>query len=367
MQFLDFKTKNILFSAIMTIGFCYTAQAQKFVNEFLNIGVSAKAHGMANSMVANVNDGTAGYWNAAGLTDLESPFQINAMHSKWFGGISNFDYFSVAKKFKGQKTSVGAFSFIRLGVDNIANTIQLYAPDGSINYDRVSSFSVADYAGIFSYAQALDEAGKMSFGGSFKIIHRSTGSFAKAWGFGMDAGFKYRMDKFLIGISARDITTTYNTWSFSFTEEEKRVFNQTGNIIPVRSSEFTLPRLILGGAYFGTKSKVGYLIETNLVVSTDGRESAIISSNRFAIDPSLGVELDYLKRVYLRFGMGNVQMVQNPIDIDKKDFEFLPALGLGLKLGRLKVDYALSNVGNASGVLVSHIFSARLDFIPRSE
>ena len=39
--------------------------AQKFVNEFLNIGVGARAHGMFGSVVASCNAGTAAYWNTA--------------------------------------------------------------------------------------------------------------------------------------------------------------------------------------------------------------------------------------------------------------------------------------------------------------
>jgi hypothetical protein len=41
--------------------------AQKFVNEFLNIGVSARAHGMSGAVITSTKDGTAGYWNPAGL------------------------------------------------------------------------------------------------------------------------------------------------------------------------------------------------------------------------------------------------------------------------------------------------------------
>ena len=35
------------------------------------------------------------------------------------------------------------------------------------------------------------------------------------------------------GVSARDITTTFNAWSFSFTEREKEVLYLTKNDIPV--------------------------------------------------------------------------------------------------------------------------------------
>ena len=53
----------------------------KYSNEFLTIGVGARAHGLSNSMVAHVNDVSAGYWNPAGLTQIDVPFQISAMHA----------------------------------------------------------------------------------------------------------------------------------------------------------------------------------------------------------------------------------------------------------------------------------------------
>ncbi|MEK7253297.1 MAG: hypothetical protein AAB316_01010, partial [Bacteroidota bacterium] len=44
--------------------------AQKYSNEFLSIGVSARAQGMGNSVVASIDDVTAGYWNPAGLASF---------------------------------------------------------------------------------------------------------------------------------------------------------------------------------------------------------------------------------------------------------------------------------------------------------
>jgi hypothetical protein len=339
---------------------------QKYVNEFLNIGVGARAQGMSGSMVANTADGTSAYWNPAGLAAVQSPFQINAMHAQWFGGIANYDFVSLTKKFNDVKNGVGSVSFIRFGVDNIPNTLNLVSEDGSVDYNRVTFFSDASYAGLISYAQTIGISGKFSLGGNLKIIHRSTGKFAKSWGFGTDLGLRYQGTHWTYGVNIRDITTTYNSWTFNFTEDEKQVLAINENEIPVQSSEITLPRMLSGAAYRNTYKKLGYLIEGNLVFSTDGRKSALISSENFTIEPSLGVELDYSKRVFMRFGVNNIQKVRSITDPENSDLELLPTVGLGLKLGRLHVDYALSNIGSISGVLVSHIFSARLDFFPKT-
>ncbi|MCZ2101338.1 MAG: PorV/PorQ family protein [Chitinophagales bacterium] len=349
---------TIVFSTYMT------GYSQKFVNEFLNIGVGARAHGMSGSVVASVFDGTAGYWNPASLIQVESDLQINAMHANWFGGIANYDYVSIAKKMSGEQSHVAAFSFIRLGVDNIPNTLNLIGPDGTIDYDRVTSFSAADFAAIFSYARALGEDQKWSLGGNIKVIHRSIGSFGKAWGFGADFSALYKVSpNFTLGVSGRDITTTFNAWSFNLKEDEKKVFQSTNNEIPVSSTELTLPRVIAAAAYTFSKGNFSYLAEIDLNFSTYGTKASVISSNKFNLDPSLGLEVGYADKVFVRGGLGNMQSVINPVNTSQRQFEIQPNVGLGLKLGRLKVDYALANIGSVSGVLVSHIFSLGLDFV----
>lgn len=340
--------------------------AQKFVNEFLNIGVGARAHGMFGSVVANGEDLTSAYWNPAGLIGLENSLEINAMHANWFGGIAGYDYISIGKKFK-EKNAAAAVTLIRMGIDNIPNTLNLIGPDGNVDYNRIETFSTADYAFLISYAKAMDEAGKLSLGGNIKVIHRSIGSFGSAWGFGADLGAKYKVNKNItLGLTAKDITTTFNAWSFNLSDDEKTTFNETGNEIPVSSNEVTLPRLVLGVAYHtNIGSNISILAETDLTFSTYGREAALVSSNSFEVDPTLGVELGYMNKVFLRFGIGNIQRRVNIENFDDRNLEIQPNVGLGLKLGRLTVDYALTNLGDASDVLVSHIFSVGISFNAR--
>ena len=42
---------------------------------------------------------------------------------------------------------------IRFGVDDIPNTLNLVDADGNVNYDRITYFSVADYALLLSLAK----------------------------------------------------------------------------------------------------------------------------------------------------------------------------------------------------------------------
>jgi hypothetical protein len=354
-----------VFSIFICFGlfpFLTYAQAPKFSNDFLNIGIGARAQAMSGSVVSNVEDITAGFWNPSRLTQIDVPFQVGVMHAEWFAGIGKYDYIGMGKKINAENESYGGLSIVRMAIDQIPNTLRLRDADGNINYDAIEEFSVADYAFLLSYGQRLGES-PWRVGGNFKVIHRTIGSFAKAWGFGLDASISGVWNNWRFGAMLRDVTSTFNAWSFSFSDDEKQVLAQTDNEIPVNSIESTLPSAQIGVGYlFAINENIDILSELKLTMSTDGRESAIISSDRFVLDPSFGLEAGYKDLVFLRAGMGNLQNVTNDVDGLSTDFEFQPTVGLGLKLGRLKVDYAFTNIGEVSIVSSSHIFSVTLDF-----
>jgi Type IX secretion system protein PorV len=337
--------------------------AQKYSNEFLAIGVGARAHGMSGAVVATSNDVFSSYWNPAGLNAIESPFQIGAMHAEWFGGVAKYDYLGVVKPLNSAKKRVIGVSIIRMGIDQIPYTLNLVGADGSINYNNITEFSAADYAIQGSYAQAWKN---VTIGGNLKVIRRIIGSFAGAWGVGADIGVQYNKDKWRFGAVGRDITTTYNAWTANLTEKEKQVFTSTGNAIPKSSVEITKPTLVLASAYVTPLSKkIDLTVEMDAGFTTDGQRNVLVSGKIFNLDPRLGFELEYQNMFWLRGGIGNFQRLKNEDDPTKKDLNFQPNIGIGLKLGRLTVDYALTNIGNVSQVLYSNIFSLKLDLKSR--
>lgn len=348
------------FFSLLFLGssFLSFAQINSFSNEFLSIGVSARAHGMGNAQVANVDDATSVYWNPAGLTNVEGPFDVSLMHAEWFAGIAKYDYLSMAKTLgnREKKATIGV-SIVRLGIDQIPYTFFLVSPDGTINYDKVSEFSAADYAFMFSYARQLND--NWSIGGGPKIIRRVIGRFGKAWGFGLDVGAQYKNGDWQLGIMARDITTTFNAWSFSYTFDEKIILETTGNVVPVSSVELVAPRLIVGGAWSKRtdSDKLGILVAADIDFTFDGERNTLISFDPVSIDPHLGFEFDYNHFIYLRGGVNNVQKALDDLNEQKEILTLQPNLGLGIRLAKFKIDYALTNIGNVSQVLYSHVFS----------
>jgi hypothetical protein len=358
-----------LYLTLFTIFLFLTADAQfrKYSNEFLNIGAGARGLAMGSAQVASVQDGTAGYWNPAGLVGVKNDAQVNFMHAEYFAGIGKYDFAGIAFPSANNKRTV-AITGLRFAVDDIMNTLFLVEPDGSINYNNIQSFSSADYAFLLSFSQRLKESDKknVQFGVNAKIIHRSVGKFAKAWGFGFDAGVQIFQDKWRFGIVGRDITTTFNAWAFSFTEREKEALYLTNNAIPVKSTEMTAPRLVVGVAReFRLNSKSSILAEANLDITFDGQRNTLLSADPVSADPKLGLECNIHNVFYLRAGINNFQKALADGDTlnQKKVWIYQPSAGAGFKIQNVTIDYAFTNLANQSNPLFTHVFSLRLDMV----
>lgn len=341
----------------------HTIQAQKYSNEFLSIGVGARAQGLGNAVVAGVDDVTSGVWNPAGLAAMtsEQGLQLGAMHAEWFGGVGKFDYLGISMPLSGRDHRLG-LSLVRFGVDQIPNTLSLYEDDGTINYDNVKAFSAADYAFLMSYARQLKSAkGKLSIGGNIKVVHRRIGPFANSWGFGADLGLQYQLNKWSWGVLAKDITTTFNAWSFNFTEEQKETLELTNNEIPISSLEITKPQLILGAGYAFQFNKIGLRPELDIVITTDGKRNTLISSNPFSLDPALGIEANYNKFLFVRLGVNQFQRISD--FGGEENLGARPSVGVGLRISSLHLDYAFTNLGDQES-RYSHVVSLMLDIKP---
>ncbi len=334
------------------------AQVRKYSNEFLSIGIGARALGMSNAYVTSVNDVTAGYWNPAGLTGINSNVQLAAMHSEYFAGIAKYDFAAFGSKI--DSASALGVSFIRLAIDDIPNTIDLIEPNGNINYDKIEKFSAADNAVLLSYARKTKTPG-LRIGANAKIIYRKVGDFAQAWGFGLDAGLQYDYKNWKFAAISRDITGTFNAWSYNLSDRMKEVFTQTGNEIPENSLEITSPKIVLGAARtFLIKEKFSLLAELNADINTDGKRNVLIRGNYTSMDPHFGMEAGYKNLVFVRAGAGNFQYVKSDLG-NREVLTFQPNIGIGLKIKNLTLDYALTDIGDQSVALYSNVFSLKLD------
>lgn len=348
------KLLVILFFSLIT---AYSQNSSKYSNEFLNIGVDARSIGMANAVVSSIDDVNSTYWNPAGLLNIERD-EISLMHSNYFANIANYNFISYARSIDNE-SAIG-FSLIRFGVDDILDTTQLIDSQGNIDFNRIELFSAADYAFLLSYAKRNNLL-NLNYGINVKIIRRIIGDFASSWGFGFDFGIQHQnQNGWKFGLMARDITTTFNNWTF---DEEK--LNDIQNAIDGQNqeipekSETTIPKLQLGiSKEFILNNDYSLLSAVDLFFLFE-ETNDIISTQFASITPAIGFELGYIELVYLRFGLGNFQ---NEIQFDSSEkLSFQPNFGIGFNMNNIEINYAFTDIGNQSVALYSNIFSLKLN------
>ena len=366
---MDLKHKYILNSLpflVFFLSFCHNLFSQKqstltpkYSNEFLAIGVGARALGMANTQTAIANDVTAGYWNPAGLLKIKEKYQASLMHAEYFGGVASYDYIGFATPIN-EDSHLG-ISIIRMGIDNIPDTRFLIDNSGRINYDNVGAFAEASYAFIVSYAHYSLVKG-LSLGANTKILHRTVGVFGNSWGVGFDIAAQYEYKKWQLGLMVRDVTSTFNVWNYN-SETVIDVFSKTGNEIPNNSIELTLPRMILeAGREVNFGEDIGALLTAGFTFTFDGKRNTWIQTDLLSADFQAGMEVNYKKMVFLRGGIGNFQRLEN---FDKTIYtQTQPSFGLGFHIKNFTIDYALTNAIRSADnpTTFSHVFSVKAGF-----
>lgn len=320
------------------------ADAQTVVRygaEFLAAGVGARALGMGGAYVAHADDVTAGYWNVAGLQALTVP-EGAYMHAERFDGIVSFDYAAAALPLSNRST-VGV-SFVRSSVDDIANTLDALDPatgqprPGAEDY--ITYFSAADNALFLSYARGVGR--NLSLGATAKVIHRGIGDFASAWGYSLDLGAQYSLGRFRLGVNLQDATGMVQAWSV----DEERFEELDAEQRPVGLTEVVLPLARIGAStQVPLNDQFGLTAAADLDLGFDGQRANVIDVAGVSVRPRLGGELLY--RDVLAFRAGIADVTTN----EEYGTQVTPALGMGVKLGPLAVDYGFGDFGGLASEL----------------
>ncbi len=182
---------------MLVVGYSQVALAEDDNHAWpmLRMGVGARALAMGGAYVAVTNDATAGYWNPAGLSEIEK-VSATGMVAANMSEDRKYNYLAVAGKFNFG--SLG-FSWLNSGTSDLAG----YRPDASPTGD----FNFNDHVFLFSYGNALE---KLQVGFNLKVLHSKADAaddYSVA-GVGFDAGVKYIIDDmFHLGITASDLGT----------------------------------------------------------------------------------------------------------------------------------------------------------------
>ena len=346
-----FSRRLTVVSAFLLVASPSRAQeVVKYGADFLASGVGGRALGMGGAYVAHADDVTAGYWNVAGLDAVVQP-QAAYMHAERFGGAVSFDYAAVAYPLTSRSTL--AVSLVRSAVDDIANTLDAYDPvRQQLNPDNITLFSAADNALYVSYARGLGD--RLAVGASAKVIRRSVGDFASAWGYSLDLGAQMDLGRVRVGATLQDAFGMVQSWSvdaerFAEVEEESR---------PVGLTEIVLPVARLGASTrLPLSADIGLTLATDLDLAFDGQKANVIDAGPVSLRPRLGGELSYRDLVAFRAGISDVATGES------FGTQLTPTVGAGVRLGGLDVDYSFGDFGGlASELGYSHRVSLAYRF-----
>lgn len=352
--------KIISFLLIICCVFFQAQIVRKYSNEFLNIGAGARGLAMGGAVISNQSDVYAPMWNPAGLMGIDRDWQGAAMHAEYFESIAKYDYVSFAKALDNNGGVIG-ISVVRLGVDNILNTTQMIDAEGNIDYDKITKFSQADYAGIISYAFHPGGNHRIDMGVNAKVVYRNVGKFANGFGFGFDIGAIYHADTgWNYGAMLKDVTTTVNFWTINQDELSAVVQGEEFNPAPADKMELTMPKLNLGfSRNFEINRDLELLPEAGLNVDF-AKTAALISTDFASITPYAGAELKFQDMIFVRLGFNRFQTITDIEDLKRK-VSFQPSAGIGIKYRGLTLDYAITNSGVGGSNFYSNFFSLKLD------
>lgn len=285
----------------------------KYAGEFMAIGVGGRPLAMGGAFVAVANDITAGYYNPAGLAQINYP-QVALMHDERFGNLVNYDYAAVAIPWDTDMSF--ALSVMRLGIDGIPDTrnalIDLNGngkidDNDRLDYSKITEFSNQDWAFYLSFAKIHSD--NFYYGASIKIIYRDIAEY-NAYGVGFDVGAIYLpFENFSVGANLQDITTTLVSWNTGL-------------------NELVSPTAKIGAAYGLHILNGTFTPALDFDVRFENRQYA--STFHFgpvSFDMHAGFEFNYNNLFSVRAGYNDV-----------KQF----TIGAGIKLPKLNIDYSFA-------------------------
>jgi hypothetical protein len=234
--------------------------------DFLNIGAGSRAAGMGEAYTSVVNDATAGYWNPAGLSGIDS-WQIYLSHFSWYQDIS-YNNLAAARPINNKAVFAIGITYVGYG------DIEGYDINGNPTGEVASTYNLA--AGMsLGYKIQSD----FSAGITAKYIMVSlAGNASRA--IAADFGIKYSISNFTFGLALANIG---QKMKFDRTEEKLPANIRFGMSIDALGSSllgsFEIEKTLQGGLIFKNGYEYGfgnYFLRTGYSYfnDQDGREMA---------------------------------------------------------------------------------------------
>ena len=333
----DLTIGIVLLLAVFTIP--GNAEESKYGGAFLELGIGARAMAMGGAYVSVANDGSAFYWNPAGVSTLLQQ-ELSGMYASLFHSLEKYHHIGFSRPLYGG-IALG-LNWIRLSVADIPRyllDVEKYklgysnrvndASTSAFDWQTLKELDIVltdDPIGFNNYINdafflTLSKLYKVDvdFGWQYFVLpvqfpmginlkfirqslfnHTASG-FGLDWGgmmkFGIDDLFDdNRLGKFAVGVAVKDLWNTKITWDTDSRHSDK-----------IKRSWY------LGSSYFQPIARIrGQLLFSYAL------------ERRYERVHHFGVEYVYYERLAIRFGLDNQQFTA----------------GVGLKLLIFRFDYA---------------------------
>ncbi len=246
--------KRIIMIVLLSLIAVVPLFAGRYAGDFMMIGAGVKALGMGGAFVALADDGSALYWNPAGLSQIRDS-ELSAMHAFLYGGLASYDHITFVQPLPNQ-VSIG-FNWTRLAVTDIPYFDEEYLI--GTNVDQRINNSIYHLPGTpdkqfdsnddliqFAFSKNMHYDINMgwlffeipfdlSVGGTIKLIRRNIWDNSGD-GTGIDLGFKAKTDLAVIfdqesfgelhyGMNFQDIAGTEIAWNTVTEMRDEVLFN----------------------------------------------------------------------------------------------------------------------------------------------
>ena len=246
----------------------------KYAGEPFSLGVGGRGLALGGAVVAGPFDGTAPYWNPAGMNQLDGR-RFTAMHAETFGSLLNHDFLAYvdhrgdSSGNSGGRISAYGFYIYYLG----GGGIKITDLDQSGRPFVVREESHGDW--LFSGAVSGSLGAGIDLGVTAKIICRDLG-VESGYGLSLDAGA-------LLGLMVTDLTTGL----IRYPDNTESIYPtlKPGILLEYAYSDFTGRAMASGDIKF-ENIKVG----------------AQYWSGSLSLDTHFGWELDYRGMLFGRAG-----------------------------------------------------------------
>lgn len=284
-----------------------STQAAKYAGEAFSLGVGARELALGGAAIAGPFDGTAPYWNPAGMNYLNSR-SITAMHAETFGSLLNHDFISFVDGRQHDSSLIRTFGFYVYYLGGGGIKITQLGPNDRPYVLREENHGDFLFAG--SVAGKLNS--RVDFGLTAKVIYRDIGT-ESGYGLTVDAGALYQPTGYLnIGLMVTDITTGFIRYS-------GKTFGSGSNSESIYPT--VKPGLMLTHHW---RDFTGRLVASGDIKFEGLGLAAQYSAGKVSLDTHFGAEIGYKEIVFGRVGS----------DIGRF------TTGVGVDVRRITVDFA---------------------------